>query len=123
MSMMVSFVLSFFPRDVLDEILNLIESVSGDFPSYSYHILTLKRSCNVTNLCYYGNKTIKLSRIYLQKNIIFQKLYIYEERKKTIVHTNNSFQLWMINTWVTHLKIKSLTFSNLHFHGKIRDFT
>ena len=31
MSMMVSFVLSFFPRDVLDEILNLIESVSEDF--------------------------------------------------------------------------------------------
>ena len=31
---MVSFVLSFFPRDVLDEILNLIESVSEDFPSY-----------------------------------------------------------------------------------------
>ena len=29
------FVLSFFPRDVLDEILNLIESVSEDFPSYS----------------------------------------------------------------------------------------
>ena len=37
MSMMVSFVLSFFPRDVLDEILNLIESVSEDFPSYSYN--------------------------------------------------------------------------------------
>ena len=35
MSMMVSFVLSFFPRDVLDEILNLIESVSECFPSYS----------------------------------------------------------------------------------------
>ena len=35
MSMMVSFVLSFFPRDVLDEILNLIESVSEGFPSYS----------------------------------------------------------------------------------------
>ena len=33
---MVSFVLSFFPRDVLDEILNLIESVSEDFPSYSF---------------------------------------------------------------------------------------
>ena len=33
--MMVSFVLSLFPRDVLDEILNLIESVSEDFPSYS----------------------------------------------------------------------------------------
>ena len=35
MSMMVSFVLSFFPRDVLDEILNLIGSVSEGFPSYS----------------------------------------------------------------------------------------
>ena len=28
--------LSFFPRVVLDEILNLIESVSEDFPSYSF---------------------------------------------------------------------------------------
>ena len=27
--------LSFFPRDVLDEIWDLIESVSEDFPSYS----------------------------------------------------------------------------------------
>ena len=41
MSMMVSFVLSFFPRDVLDEILNLIESVSGDFPSYFYSFSAL----------------------------------------------------------------------------------
>ena len=31
--------LSFFPRGVLDEILNLIESVSEDFPSYSYDLL------------------------------------------------------------------------------------
>ena len=40
MSMMVSFVLSFFPRDVLDEILNLIESVSEDFPSYSSKLIS-----------------------------------------------------------------------------------
>ena len=39
MSMLVSFVLSFFPRDVLDEILNLIESVSEGFPSYSYTMM------------------------------------------------------------------------------------
>ena len=38
MSMMVSFVLSFFPRDVLDEILNLIGSVSEGFPSYSSYL-------------------------------------------------------------------------------------
>ena len=31
--------LSFFPRGVLDEILNLIESVSEDFPSYSSYDL------------------------------------------------------------------------------------
>ena len=37
-SVVVSFVLSFFPRDVLDEILNLIESVSEDFPSYSWYL-------------------------------------------------------------------------------------
>ena len=29
------FVLSFFPRDVLDEILDFIESVSEDLPTYS----------------------------------------------------------------------------------------
>ena len=40
--MVVSFVLSFFPRDVLDEILNLIESVSEDFPSYSFMSMVLK---------------------------------------------------------------------------------
>ena len=36
MSLMASFVLSFSPRDVLDEIWDLIESVSEGFPSYSY---------------------------------------------------------------------------------------
>ena len=37
MSLMASFVLSFFPRDVLDEIWDLIESVSGGggVPTYS----------------------------------------------------------------------------------------
>ena len=37
MSMMVSFcAVLLFPRGVLDEILNLIESVSEGFPSYSF---------------------------------------------------------------------------------------
>ena len=31
--------LSFFPRDVLDEILNLIESVSEGFTTYSYILI------------------------------------------------------------------------------------
>ena len=39
MSVMVSFCAVLFPRDVLDEILNLIESVSEGFPSYSPYII------------------------------------------------------------------------------------
>ena len=35
--MMVSFVVSFFPRGILDKILNLIESISEGFPSYSWN--------------------------------------------------------------------------------------
>ena len=50
MSMLVSFVLSFFPRDVLDEILNLIGSVSEGFPwydigiGYSLNFILMNRS-------------------------------------------------------------------------------
>ena len=49
MSMMVSFVLSFFPRDVLDEIFNLIESVSEDFPSYSFRSIVVL----LVGFCYF----------------------------------------------------------------------
>ena len=35
MSLIASFVLSFFPRDALDEIWDLIGSVSEGFPTYS----------------------------------------------------------------------------------------
>ena len=44
--MLVSFVLSFFPRDVLDEILNLIGSVSEGFPSYSFYMNVVKLVLN-----------------------------------------------------------------------------
>ena len=51
MSMMVYFVLSFFPRDVLDEILNLIESVSEGFPSYSSLKAIIERF-NTMQICF-----------------------------------------------------------------------
>ena len=38
---MVSTDINFFPQDVLDEILNLIESVSEGFLSYSYKFIYL----------------------------------------------------------------------------------
>ena len=40
--------LSFFPRGVLDEILNLIESASEEFPSYSYRQTSAEEK-SVTN--------------------------------------------------------------------------
>ena len=39
--------LSFFPRGVLDEILNLIESVSDDFPSYSFSFVRAAVACAI----------------------------------------------------------------------------
>ena len=41
MSLVASFVLSFFSRDVLDEIWDLIESVSEGFPTYSRQLMFL----------------------------------------------------------------------------------
>ena len=38
-SMVVSFCAVLFPRGVLDEILNLIESVSEGFPSYFFYVI------------------------------------------------------------------------------------
>ena len=46
--MMMSFVQSFFPRDVLEEIFDLIESVFEWFPTYSFyryiHFLPMRQS-------------------------------------------------------------------------------
>ena len=72
--------LSFFPRGVLDEILNLIESVSGDFPSYSFiqklpsNIIQVK---NITNMFIYVYKIIGPTKM---KND--QIYYLGEEKLK-----------------------------------------
>ena len=51
--------LSFFPRGVLDEILNLIESVSEGFPSYSsiYLYVLTKIDTAVGSIFRRGNRT------------------------------------------------------------------
>ena len=51
--------LSFFARGVLDEILNLIESVFEGFPSYSFYIIYLMQS----EIMIYGlvRKCVRLS--------------------------------------------------------------
>ena len=65
MSMMVSFLLSFFPRGVLDEILNLIESVSGGFPSYSLVLFVKSKflTCQISILnCFNPVKSWRVGR-------------------------------------------------------------
>ena len=65
--MMVSFVLSFFPRDVLDEILNLIESVSEDFPSYSFRPVMILPPILTFPSCSYRTSDIILSSKMLKR--------------------------------------------------------
>ena len=69
MSMMCLFVLFFFPRGVLDEILNLIESVSEGFPSYFFkanfvsqfsHELYKLESSNMVFTCRMCNGIMRL---------------------------------------------------------------
>ena len=75
MSMMVSFVLSFFPRDVLDEILNLIESVSEDFPSYSY-ILSRSHCVKYTHKCTYKLQILAFQPIHQEhKKVEYSSLF------------------------------------------------
>ena len=51
-SFMASFVLSFFPLDVLDGILDLIESVSEGFLTYSSTSEScVKSTCNINKIC------------------------------------------------------------------------
>ena len=70
MSMMVSFVLSFFPRDVLDEILNLIESVSEDFPSYSSVLYILKQIVQLIRTITFWSNIMKYSTCFYDLSTI-----------------------------------------------------
>ena len=58
--------LSCFPRGVLDEILNLIESVSEDFPSYFFNFFIIVMN-DVMN---YSLLTLNLVAFYAKLNEI-----------------------------------------------------
>ena len=58
--MVMSFCAVLFPRGVLDEILNLIESVSEEFPSYSRNIRS--RTGNVMAIKKKENLLCKIQR-------------------------------------------------------------
>ena len=88
--MMVSFVLSFFPRDVLDEILNLIESVSEDFPSYSCMFYTKDRDS--FEYCLRENDVVPLE----EKQKIKEELSKVKHRK-LILKTDQPTGQWLMD--------------------------
>ena len=55
LSLMASFVLSFFPRDVLDENWVLIESVSEGFPTYS----SMLCKNNARSVCNHSTQSLR----------------------------------------------------------------
>ena len=69
---MVSFVLSFFPRDVLDEIWNLTESVSDGFPTYSSDGFPTYSSIDGN-----VNAILIFSNLNLNVHTLFTTLYIF----------------------------------------------
>ena len=67
--------LFFFPRDVLDEIWNLIESVSEGFPSYFYIVCyRIRQEKNLKNHLSFRGKTLLMNSrtlIYLEMSELF----------------------------------------------------
>ena len=51
--------LSFFPRDVLDEVLDLFESVSGDFPTCSCIVFEGIKEVRIAFIYYVINVAVK----------------------------------------------------------------
>ena len=66
--------LSFFPRGVLDEILNLIESVSEGFPPYSYAYILYFMSDKEDS-----DKLLKSRRPVFNIHYIYLSLYLIEK--------------------------------------------
>ena len=70
--------LSFFPRDVLDEIWDLIGSVSGGFPSdfsFSYKRRYFKQNKNTFKYISDGAQYIVCNISVVKKYMFFVKLY------------------------------------------------
>ena len=63
----------FFPRGVLDEILNLIESVSEEFPSYSY-MAVKEEGCAPLFICCAQETVDRLTPLFLWISDYLEKL-------------------------------------------------
>ena len=99
---MASFALSFFPRDVLDEIWDLIETVSEGFPIYSFRMVpsfslkpylrrAIKEVSKVVSLDWINNQACSRSQnIYIITNLFITHNHLFEMIRK-IIFTNYFF--------------------------------
>ena len=70
--------LSFFPRGVLEEILNLIESVSEGFPSYYYNYTVIRWKTRLTSLQAIDNKdAVQSEQLVSENTSIYDKAVKY----------------------------------------------
>ena len=108
--------LSFFPRGVLDEILNLIESVSEGFPSYSCtetYILTaidIKQYLVVSPFLWNHKVVLLILLFESDYYLLFNKdvsEWIYENHELLNRSNNNPANLWYSRSVVLHKNILS----------------
>ena len=76
--------LFFFPRDVLDEILNLIESVSESFPTYPYLCIIIRTSKFSEFMSPAFEKTWELHFTLLHFQGQVKKMYLLEIRNHAL---------------------------------------
>ena len=106
MSMMVSFCAVLFPQDVLDEILDLIESVLEGFPTYSFidHTqCTLYCEYLLLPLQCYGGPIVfililKFPRLHSVRNIdiVLLSMVLLDMLLNTNVLNNISYFIWSV---------------------------
>ena len=92
--------LSFFPRGVLDEILNLIESVSEDFPSYY---------CTLCNLNLLGDEyhyILECTYFTEKRKLYLPKYYLKHVnvfKFQKLMSTKNTKQLVQLGRFVSDI--------------------
>ena len=101
--------LSFFPRGVLDEILNLIESVSEDFPSYSFrNVKTLAQGMQM------------ITSLFLRPEVL--SCHTHTQIHKLIVYYHFPFSTAMKNGTFSHKTSRDKTLQKSDEPFSSKDF-
>ena len=104
--MVMSFVLSFFPRGVLDEILNLIEAISGVFPSYSCHRVCESLTFLLDNIYFrFGSKLYKQIPVDTNCALFVADLFLVCNKKAFMLSLSEDTPQRLLKLSILHLRI------------------